>query len=238
MMGKLRDRAAEKDPDTSLPAFECVIPAAGYSSRMGALKPLVSFRGRPLLFAAITNAAIVCDRIILVTGFRREPIQEAIDGDDRFQRVESSGAAMTYTAPIGRGGRTVEILVVVNDEYDRGMISSIARGALFVTGGWFFIAPGDMPTIDPAVFRFLSAAVSAVSSDTRAIFPVWNERRGHPVLVDRRVVPDLLSRYREVESMRAFLGEYRMYEVEVEAVGIAKGIFADIDTPEDLARIE
>lgn len=224
----LPDDGTNVGPVAPTPSYDCVIPAAGYSSRMDALKQLVSFRGRPLLVSAIANAAAVCDRIILVTGYLGERVQETIEKDSLFRRLGSTNSA----------DRSVEIVVVANDEYDLGMISSIACGASHVTSRWFFVAPGDMPIIDPAVYRSLSAAIPTVPPDTRAIFPVWNEGRGHPVLIDRRVVPNLLAEYREAESMRSFLQRYSVHHIEIASAALGKGIFVDIDTPEDLARVE
>ena len=204
--------------------FDCVIPAAGLSSRMGAFKPLATYRGAPLLTHAVNNALTVCRRVIVVTGYRSEEVVRLLAGRDRV-----------HTA--------------WNENYRDGMVSSVARGAAEVESEFFFVAPGDMPKLDEAVFRRVVEAAratgtgaapspatgTAVEPSPAAYFPVYAGRRGHPVLISRAVVPALLRKSGAVSSVREFLADYTVAEVPLSVPDRSAGIFFDVDTVEDLS---
>ncbi len=49
--------------------IDCIIPAAGYSKRMGKWKPLLPLKNKTILDWSIDNAIKGGCRVILVTGF-------------------------------------------------------------------------------------------------------------------------------------------------------------------------
>jgi len=178
---------------------------------MGAPKQTVLFEGRPLLTIAVEQTLRVCSRCIVVTGANREHVQSAIP-------------------------RRAEVEEVYNPNYEEGMLSSIACGTRQVRSPWFFVLPGDMPRVPVEVFETLlrAARLADAESGATAIFPIHGGRRGHPVLISRRVIPDLHLQVGQHHSMRDFLSQYDSQGVEVFDAGIA----LDIDTPEDLALAE
>lgn len=197
-------------------APECVVPAAGRSSRMGGLKQVMRLDGVPLVRRVTEAALTVCTRCIVVTGYRAEEVGEAVSD-------------------------LPNVTIVHNAAFDRGMLSSIARGAREVVAQWFFVAPADMPFLDAAVFRYvwhagrsaLEAArdgSSATDSGTGplACFPVVGERPAHPVLISRAVVPDLIARREQSDSMRSFLAAYPTLRLDVPF----EPATVDVDTPE------
>ncbi|MFW5643082.1 MAG: nucleotidyltransferase family protein [Alkalispirochaeta sp.] len=209
---------------------DCVVPAAGCSSRMGEFKLLLPYRGRHLVTHAVRRALAVCRRVIVVTGHRADEVEALLQRHPR-------------------------ITVVRNDGYrDGGMISSIATGAGVVASPWFFVAPGDMPELPEPVFRRLAEAAagdvgpgsgartvggsgSAAGERGGALFPVVGGRRGHPALIARTVLDELHRRIGDVSSMREFLDDFPTREIDVsDLVGLdeAGGIFYDIDTRSDL----
>lgn len=178
---------------------------------MGTPKQITLLAGRPLLSIAVENALTVCSRCIVVTGAHREAARTAL--------------------PV-----RPDVEEVYNERHMEGMLTSIAVGAERVRTAWFFVAPGDMPRLPSAVFSALmERAVQRDSHDHQgpaALFPVFQGRRGHPVLISRRVIPDLLQRADQYRSMREFLRRYASAEIEVPPAHA--GILLDVDTPEDL----
>lgn len=178
---------------------------------MGTPKQITLLHGRPLLSIAVDNALSVCSRCIVVTGAHREAARSAL--------------------PV-----RPDVEEVYNELHMEGMLTSIAVGAERVRTAWFFVAPGDMPRLPPAVFSALmERAVQRDSHEHQApaaLFPVFQGRRGHPVLISRRVVPDLLQHADQYRSMREFLSRYASVEIEVPPAHA--GILLDVDTPADL----
>jgi molybdenum cofactor cytidylyltransferase len=219
--------------------WDCVIPAAGASRRMGSPKQLLPLGGGTLLTTVISRTVPHCARCIVVTGAQRDRVRRVIPGD------------------------TAHIIEVHNPDHPRGMISSIMAGARHVRTAWFFVVPADMPRLPACAFELLAGAArrdAAATGDAgaaprssrgfpgdvdparghgasadlpAAYFPVMAGRRGHPVLVSSRVIPVLLGSGGEYPSMGAFLRRYPAVEVPVED----EGIFLDVDTPADLAAI-
>lgn len=197
-----------------------MIPAAGLGSRLGGAgslpKPLVPFRGTPLVLHAVENALAVCSRCVVVTGHRHREVRDVLRGEPR-------------------------VTVVYNPRYQEGMVTSIAAGLAEATTPWCFIAPADMPFLSPDVYRALCAAVPhpgtpAVSGEPTAIFPVYCGRRGHPVLVQTHLHEPLTAwlstrdTSQEV-AMRDFLARYPVQEVSVGTESIS----TDLDTAEQIA---
>ncbi len=53
---------------------DCLITAAGLSSRMGAWKLMLPYRQSTILDESLKNALVLCDRIILVVGHRADEL--------------------------------------------------------------------------------------------------------------------------------------------------------------------
>lgn len=139
---------------------DCVITAAGLSSRMGQWKMLLPFPAidnqqptKCILDVSIDNALSFCGRIILVVGHRHQELIE------RYQNREN-------------------IHIVVNQAYQRGMFSSMQAGAKQVTTEHFFIVHGDMPLITHDIYQRMWA-----NRSQNFLFPGTKADTGHPVLL-------------------------------------------------------
>ena len=142
---------------------DCIVPAAGHSSRMGAWKPLARFGSSTMIETVVANALAACTRVILVTGYRGPEL------------------ASMFCATAG-------VVVVDNPDWQLGMFASVRRGAAAVASRSFFVTPGDMPWITAPVYQALSELRGA-----DAAFPVFRGRRGHPVLFSRAVREAVLA---------------------------------------------
>jgi len=137
--------------------IDCVVPAAGRSARMGGFKPLLRFGGSTIIDTVVGSALTVCARVLLVTGHRAEEIERLFSGERRVIPVRNAG-------------------------WESGMFSSIQCAVALAGADRFFVTPGDMPFIGPAVYQALLASAPA-----QAIFPVFKGTRGHPVLFSESV---------------------------------------------------
>ncbi len=142
---------------------DCIIPAAGESRRMGMWKLLLQFGETTMIERCIDTALKVCGRIIVVTGFRGDELEELLNGREN-------------------------IVLIRNKNYKRGIFSSIQTGAGEVKTSRFFIVPGDMPLIDKSVYDDLLAL-----RETEAARPVFKEIPGHPVLLSEAVKSRILE---------------------------------------------
>jgi len=170
---------ADRDPAAAVAA---IVLAAGYSSRMGAFKPLLPFGERTLIGHVATNLrAAGLRRIHVVSGFQAEALAPEL-------------------ARLG-------VARVHNPDYDKGMFSSVQQGVASLPAEVeaFLLAPVDMPLIRPAtIARVLRAAASREST---IVYPVFRGERGHPPLVRRALFAEILAADGE-GGLRALLARH------------------------------
>ncbi len=100
--------------------------------------------------------------------------------------------------------------------------------------GWeaALVCLGDMPLVLPATLRRLIGNWREARPRPDAVLPLWNGRRGNPVLWDRRLFPSLLG-LRGDAGARSLLDRPATAVLAVEAGDEA--VLEDFDTPERLA---
>ncbi|MBF0549149.1 MAG: nucleotidyltransferase family protein [Deltaproteobacteria bacterium] len=186
-----------------------LILAAGYSSRMGALKPLLPLGQSTALEEGVRRfrRAGIAD-IRVVTGHRAGEIAPVLD--------------------------RLGVRQVFNPEYDKGMFSSI-RAGLGTFGPdteAFFLLPVDIPLIRPGTIAALVQAHSRHQVDV--IYPCFEGRRGHPPLISMSCVADLPPD--QAGGLRAFLAQHDGPVLDLEVLD--EFILNDFDTPEDYHRLQ
>lgn len=198
--------------------FDCIIPAAGASSRMSEpgrparLKPLLAFRESTLVETAVAAALGAGCRVVLVVGREAALIAACFD-------VEA------YAAARGEG----LLHIVENARWEEGMLGSIQAALPSVSSAAFFLAHADMPFIEAADYRAIASAFMAAGGETAA-FGSHDGARGHPALLPSAWVPDLLA-LGPTESLRGFVSGKPRLLVET-----GPGSLRDVDTPEDYCR--
>ena len=186
-----------------------VVLAGGMSSRMGQLKVLMPWDGRPVISAILErlrNARL--DDVVVVTGH----------------------AASQVRIAAGREG----VRCVHNPDYREGeMLSSLQVGlrALGPEIAACLVVLGDQPQIEPRVISDLLAAYAEGKGDIVA--PSYRRRRGHPYIVDRAFWPELLELPPET-APRDVINAHSDATAYIDAP--TDSILRDIDTPEDYAR--
>jgi molybdenum cofactor cytidylyltransferase len=191
------------------PRVGALVMAAGRSSRMGGANKLLTE------VAGDTMAARALDAVL---ASRARPIVVVLGHD-----------AAKLRAAIGDRAA----IIVENPAYASGMASSLKAGllALPVDIDGALICLADMPRVGPAVLDRLIAAFNP--AEGRAIcVPVWEGKRGNPVLWAKRFFPEMASLAGDVGA-RHLIGQYAELVAEVPMPDDA--ILLDIDTPEALA---
>ncbi len=143
---------------------ECIIPAAGFSSRMDDWKiRLKDKNGKTFLQGTVEKALGVCEKVILVGGYRFEELKHSFEPHERLVVIENPG-------------------------YAGGMLSSIQRGLLLVEKD-FFITPVDMPALTGEHYRILYSLFDA----EHVLRPVFRGQPGHPILCPYGCRKDILE---------------------------------------------
>ena len=152
----------------------------------------------------------------------RAVIQRAVEG--MYDAVRAIRVVVGY-----RAERVEELLlgypkveIVPNPDFERGMFSSVKVGVAGVRAPHFLLLPGDMAMVSPSVY------VDVLNSDGEIVIPSYRGKRGHPVLFDSRLIPEILTQP-EGSTLRDVLREHRPSIVDVED----EGVLLDCDTIAD-----
>jgi CTP:molybdopterin cytidylyltransferase MocA len=191
------------------PTFAALVPAAGESSRMTEQKPLIQIGGQTLIERVVSlfQAAGVAD-VIVVVGHRGDEIIPVLEG--------------------------TSCTTVTNPDYREGMFSSIRAGVRELRGRCdaFFVLPVDIPLVRPLTISHLMERFG----DRSALIthPVGTSGRGHPPLIDSRLIEDLLA-FTGTGGLRAFLDGHANRSVEVPVADA--WVRRDLDTDGELEAI-
>lgn len=189
-------------------SVSAIILAAGESKRMGFQKMLLPFNGKPMLENVIINVINSdIDNTIVILGSENEDLEE-ITGRLRVRHV-------------------------YNKNYKKGMLSSVQCGFrnVPINSDAVLVFQGDQPLI--STFTINKVIKAYRSSDKGIIIPVYEKKRGHPILIDKR--------YRnEIEKLDARVGlrslTYNFSEDVLEVETDDPGILRDFDTYEEYKK--
>ena len=195
----------------SLEAMAGVLLASGMSRRFGGSKLMAELGGRPLASWAIDClAAVPLAKRIMVHG------------------SHSDAGLLDYARDKG-------LTLVENPDAALGMGGSIAAGFAAVNGvSHAFLALADMPFVRPDDYRALASALNQ-APDKSIAAPLFEGRRGHPVLFGRSHFPAL-------RQLQGDKGGGAIIKANAEALAQVRsrnrGVLIDIDTPDALAEAE
>jgi molybdenum cofactor cytidylyltransferase len=203
-----------------------LVLAAGFSSRAGAFKPALPLAGRAVLHRVLDALVPVVNGIVIVSGHEAVRVQSLVH---------------EWFLERGRHSTLLRFLKVKhNPDYAEDMWLSVLVGAREVPpDSLLYILPADYPLITAEILRNLRSVYTADSPGERtdAYIPRHKGKNGHPVLL----APECLSRLQSLASpvtrgltLKSFLAGQKIAYIEEEDPGILE----DLDTPEDLARIE
>jgi molybdenum cofactor cytidylyltransferase len=147
--------------------------------------------------------------------------------------VVTGGAREEVEGLVSLVAQALQVQCVFNPEHAAGeMLSSLQRGlaALGPEVESALVGLGDQPQVS------LSAAWKVVaafeSPGARLIIPSFNQRRGHPWLVERSLWPEIMA-LRPPQTLRDFLNAHtgEIFYVETD-----ESVLKDLDTPEEYRR--
>lgn len=186
-----------------------ILLAAGQSSRMGAFKPLLPFRDKTVIECCIDylrDGGV--ETIVVVLGHRADEVRQKLDG--------------------------LQVNLAFNPDPNSEMGASIAAGIreLPETTPATLIALADHPAVPATV---VSTLIDAWTKGARLVIPTWQDRGGHPILVDLSFRPELLS-LSYSGGLRALFESHRD---EVQRVGVdSPFIVRDMDTWDDYLALQ
>lgn len=191
-----------------------VLPAAGFSSRMGDFKPLMPLAGKTVIENSIDvllDAGAEC--VVAVLGCRGSEVAAILKKRYPENRVKT----------------------VYNEQYAvTDMLASVQIGIRALPAcDAFFILPADAPAADPATCRAVILRMAETGAPIAC--PTVGGRLSHPPLLSSALIEPLL-RFREDGGIRAFLDRNKD-RIAWAAVDDA-GSEIDIDTMEDYKRLQ
>ena len=192
-----------------------LLPAAGASRRMGRPKLLLPVNGRPMV-AGVVEA--------LRGGGLRKIVLVTAPGDEDLQSW----------------ARQNGVIVAINPDPDRGMLSTIQEGIAALGGSAELAHRGEILLVSPADLPNLQAETVSellqkmIETGAPLAFPAFRCKRGHPLAIAPRLIP-------EIDTLDPNVGlkqlrdrhEAELLEIEVEDAGVVQ----DVDTPEDYERL-
>lgn len=189
-------------------AFDAIVLAAGRGARFGGGKLLAPLDGRPLIAGALRTALAAPVRQVLVAV-----------GED----------AALWGAITAMSER---LIVVPVADAAEGMGASLRTAAARVSDdvAGVFVFLGDMPAIDPATPARLARALDGRED---IVAPVFEGRRGHPVLFGAAWLPALRVLSGDEGARAVLRAAPRLTLVPVQD----PGVLLDVDRPEDLLRL-
>lgn len=190
-----------------------LIISAGLSGRMNAFKPLLIFKEKSFLINIMEKLSTVCEKIIVVTGYKKEEIERHLN----------------EALPSGLKNKTV---IVHNELYELGMFSSLKRGLKHCTNSdWVIYHFVDQPTIPK---EFYPEFVNQTEKNYDWIQPVNKGRKGHPVLLGKKIRNAIISAENDSTLRQISSGDLqkKFWQCDYDE------IFCDIDKPEEYLKIK
>ncbi|AMV39544.1 NTP transferase domain-containing protein [Planctomyces sp. SH-PL62] len=199
------------------PTIAAIVPAAGASLRMGRPKLLLEFGGRPLIARVVEALLAAGAQPVVVVA----PPEDAPEGPAIIQAAVDAGADVIV--PESRPAtmrESVELAVV-----ELGWSEDPPAG--------FLLTPADSPRLDASLVGRLIAAWR--ERPDRIVAPTFDGRRGHPIILPWRLALEIADLSPD-EGVNALVAEYAS---EVDEIAFeSDAILVDLDTPEDLRRLE
>lgn len=172
-----------------------VILAGGKSSRMNENKMLVNLFDKPVILHAIESLSYACEHIIVVTGKYDKEIREAL--------------------------KDIDVEIVTNKDYEKGMFSSVLAGIQRVNGD-FLLLPGDCPIIKKETID------SLLKGKEKIRVPAYKGKNGHPIYISYEYKDELLS-YPLDFNLKSFRENHKYEIIDVEDENIVINLNTVLD---------
>lgn len=194
------------------PRIAALILAAGRSTRYGGSNKLLAELDGIAIVRRVAQAVLASRArpVVVVTGHQQERVAEALKG--------------------------LDVRLVHNPNYAKGLSTSLKTGigALPAQVDGAVVCLGDMPRIEANHIDRLIAAFAPKEGRLIAL-PLHNGKRGNPVLFGSALFAEMMEAEGDTGA-RHIIGSHADEVAEVDLGTDA--IFADVDTPEALERLQ
>jgi len=189
-------------------SFSVIIPAAGYSSRMGMPKLLLPFKDHTF-----------CEEIV-----------------ERYHKAGAEKIVIVINQQLVAKCETLfqhwskPLQIVVNDNPALGRFRSVRIGLSVVTPDIpCFLQNADNPFVNQQlIFDLL-----CVSKPDHTVIPYFEKNPGHPVLIGENIIENLKHCSDDDANLRTELGKYNIKTIDTSS----PEILLNINTPEDYMRV-
>lgn len=185
-----------------------IILAAGESRRMGFPKMLLPFEGTTMLETVIRNVSkSAVEKVLVVLGADRDEIEK-----------------LDIKVPVA---------YCFNENFREGMLSSVICGFRNLPEDFkaVLVFQGDQPLITPGVINKVIDEYRL--SGKGIVIPVYERKRGHPVLIDRKYKNEI-EKLDTREGLRSLA--YHFSGDVKEVVTDDESILKDFDTYEEYEK--
>jgi molybdenum cofactor cytidylyltransferase len=188
-----------------------LIISAGLSGRIGKFKPLLNYREKSFLQNIIIKLSEVCEKIIVVTGYKADELKE---------NIEQLKEKISYE-------------VVFNPDYEIGMFTSLQAGIRKAQeADWILYHFVDQPGLPQT---FYSDFINQIDKNYNWIQPSINGEKGHPLLIHNKLFKSIIDASKD-SNLRAIsrspIVMKKFWECSY------REIFQDIDTEEDYLNLQ
>lgn len=186
-----------------------VIVAGGLSSRMRDFKPLLPIGDKVMIEMTIRNFQLLgVDEIVVVTGYRSDDIKNKLSN--------------------------YKIQFVYNSNYRKTqMFDSVVLGLNEIKSkvDIVFVSPADSPFVQQFTLKAMLEEME--KNKLNLIQPSYEEKDGHPLLLNRRGIEEVLNHDGKV----GLQGAIAKMDNILNKSFVDPGIILDADTPEDYKKL-
>jgi molybdenum cofactor cytidylyltransferase len=177
---------------------------------MGKFKPLLSYKGKSFIQNIVLGLESVCDKIIVVTGYKANEVEENVNRLNINSKIEFA----------------------FNPEYEKGMFTSLQKGLAQVKdSNWILYHFVDQPGLPQ---KFYTNFIKQIDEEHNWIQPKIKKQKGHPVLIKRDLFQIILDAPLNT-NLRTISNDLKVNKKFWEC-GYTE-IFQDIDTEEDYSKL-
>ena len=192
------------------PIIYGLVLSAGLSGRMRNFKPLLRYKGKSFIQNIILRLDSVCDKIIIVTGFKAIEVEENVNQLNIHSKIEFEH----------------------NVNFEKGMFTSLQAGLTkLIECNWILYHFVDQPGLPG---EFYKKFVEQVDDKYNWIQPAINNRGGHPILIHKSLTQTILSA--SVDSNLRAISNAKMVKKKFWECSYEE-IFQDIDTENDYSGL-
>ena len=194
----------------SKPITNGLLISAGLSGRMGQFKPLMLYKENPFVVTIVEKLLKVCEKVVVVMGFQKEKIESIINS--RF---------------------SIHVECVFNPNYEKGMFTSLQSGLKELKNSdWIVYHFVDQPFHEE---KFYKELVSQIEDTYDWVQPVYNRKKGHPVLFKKSIFEKILQA--DPSSSLRVIRDDDSTKIKKWKCGYSQ-ILNDFDTPEELKNFQ